>query len=309
MVKVENLVKRYGPTHALDGISFEIEKGDVVGFLGPNGAGKTTTLRILTGFLGATAGTVRVAGHDVSRDSLAVRRRIGYMPEGVPLYGDMRVTEYLNFRARLKEVPRGRRNLRVNYVMDQCGIQDARGRLIRDLSKGYRQRVGLAECLIHDPPLLIMDEPTLGLDPNQVRQVRQLIRGLGGDHTVLLSTHILSEVETVCKRVLILHHGRLVFQDALESIAGHGPRGAMVIVEVAAPANAAAEALRRINGVTALECEDRGRFNRFELQTDPTTDVREEVFALAARNGWTLRELQRVQPSLEEVFVRLTGQE
>lgn len=309
MVQVENLAKRYGSTVALDGISFEVAKGEIVGLLGPNGAGKTTAMRILTGFIPPTAGSASVAGHDVFRESLAVRRQIGYMPEGVPLYPDMRVLEYLNFRARIKEVPARERRKRVEYVADRCGVREVRRKLIGSLSKGYRQRVGLAEALINDPPVLIMDEPTLGLDPNQVRQVRDLIRGLGEERTVILSTHILPEVATVCKRVLIIHNGRLVFQDTLEGIADHSAARTCVIVETDAPVEAAARAFRNIHGVTDVQCETGKRFNRFELQVHPGTDIREQVFAQAVRNGWTLRELRQVRPSLEEVFVRLTAQE
>ena len=309
MIEVRQLVKRYGPTVAVDGISFEVERGEIVGFLGPNGAGKTTTLRILAGFMPATAGSARVAGHDVFSESLDVRRNIGYLPEGVPLYPEMRVQEYLTYRARVKGIRRRDRRNRVGHVMERCGVTEVRRKLIGSLSKGYRQRVGLAEALVHDPPVLILDEPTIGLDPNQIRHVRQLIRDLGEDHTVLLSTHILPEVEMVCQRVVILHNGRLVFQDSLEAITRQGADKTLVTAEVRAPADAATSALLDLPGVLDLRWEEAGAFTRLELRVDPASDVREQVFQCAVRKGWTLRELRWDRPSLEDIFVRLTARE
>ena len=309
MVKVEDLVKQYGPVTAVDGISFEVERGEVVGFLGPNGAGKTTTMRVLTCFLPASSGRVAVAGYDVFRDSLEVRRNVGYLPEAIPLYPEMRVCEYLAHRARIKGIPRRDRRKRLQYVMERCGITDVRRKLIGSLSRGYCQRVGLADALVNDPPVLILDEPTIGLDPNQVRQVRQLIRELEEDHTVLLSTHILTEIEMLCKRVIIIHNGRIVFQDSLDGIAKGGAGGTRVIVEVRAPADAVASALREVPGVLEIGLDGAGAFTRLELKVDPETDVREEVFARITRNGWTLRELRMEQPSIEEIFVRLTARE
>ena len=307
MIKVDQLVKIYGPTVAVDGISFAVERGEIVGFLGPNGAGKTTTMRILAGFLPATSGHASVAGHDVFRESLDVRRSIGYMPEGVPLYPEMRVAEYLAYRARIKNVPRAARKTRVAEVMERCGVTEVRRKLIAGLSKGYRQRVGLAEALVHDPPVLILDEPTIGLDPNQIRQVRRFIRELGDGHTVLLSTHILPEVEMTCDRVIIIHNGRLVFQDRLENITGHD--GTAVILEVRAPAADALNALRKIPGVRNMESEQAGEFVRLRLLADSGADIREQVFQLVAQNGWMLRELRGERPALEEIFVRLTTKE
>ena len=309
MIEVRQLVKRYGPTVAVDGISFEVERGEIVGFLGPNGAGKTTTLRILAGFMPATAGSARVAGHDVFSESLDIRRNIGYLPEGVPLYPEMRVQEYLTYRARVKGIRRRDRRNRVGHVMERCGVTEVRRKLIGSLSKGYRQRVGLAEALVHDPPVLILDEPTIGLDPNQIRHVRQLIRDLGEDHTVLLSTHILPEVEMVCQRVVILHNGRLVFQDSLDAINRQGADKTLVTAEVRAPADAATSALLDLPGVLDLRWEEAGAFTRLELRVDPASDVREQVFQCAVRKGWTLRELRWDRPSLEDIFVRLTARE
>ncbi|MGD0999138.1 MAG: ATP-binding cassette domain-containing protein [Candidatus Brocadiia bacterium] len=314
MIQVEQLTKRYGSTTAVDGITFQVEQGEIVGFLGPNGAGKTTTMRILTCYLPATSGRVTIAGHEVFGDSLEVRRNIGYLPEGVPLYPEMRVREYLAYRARIKEVPERERRMRVEYVMDRCGVADAERKLIGSLSKGYRQRVGLADALVSDPPVLILDEPTIGLDPNQVRLVRDLIRDLGQKHTVLLSTHILPEVEMVCGRVIIIQSGKLVFQDTLANIARQSSGGGKVIVEARvgpAEAEKAAAVLKETPGVLrvlrpASPAESGAPWSVFEIDVTPGADVREEVARRMVRHGWALRELRKEQPSLEDIFVRLT---
>jgi len=301
MIQAEALVKRYGSTPALDGISFEIQRGEIVGLLGPNGAGKSTTMRILTGFIRPTSGTARVDGHDVLSDSLAARRRIGYLPEGVPLYDDMRVTEYLAYRARIKGVPRPMRRRRLDEAVMRCGLTDVRRRLIGALSKGYRQRVGIADALIADPPALVLDEPTIGLDPNQVREVRSLIRELGESHTVVLSTHILPEVEAVCRRVIIIHRGRIACQESLS-----GPRETHVTLELAAPPEGTGNILGAIPGVTAVALHREGDSVRFEMTVAPGSDVRDDISRCAAAKGWTIRELRRRAPSLEDIFVRLT---
>jgi ABC-2 type transport system ATP-binding protein len=309
MIQVEQLTKRYGPVAAVDGISFQVEQGEVVGFLGPNGAGKTTTMRILTCYLPATAGRVTIAGREVFDDSLEVRRNIGYLPEGVPLYPEMRVREYLTYRARIKEVPARERRKRVEYVMDRCGVADAERKLIGRLSKGYRQRVGLADALVSDPPVLILDEPTIGLDPNQIRLVRDLIRDLGRKHTVLLSTHILPEVEMVCGRVIIIRDGKLVFQETLANIARQSSGGAKVVVEARvgpAEAEKAAAVLGTMPGVLHVRVSGELPWIVFELDVEPGVDVREEAGRRMVRNGWAFRELRREQPSLEDIFVRLT---
>lgn len=306
MIEVDKLVKRYGPTVAVDEISFSIARGEVVGFLGPNGAGKSTTMRILTCFLPATSGTARVAGHDVFSNSLAARREIGYLPEGVPLYPEMRVVEYLSHRARIKGVAAKARKNRIAHVMDRCGIAQVGRKLISSLSKGYRQRVGLAEALISDPPVLIFDEPTVGLDPHQIREVRQLIHDLGTDHTVLLSTHILPEVEMICERVMIIHNGKLVFQDSLSEISKHGARGTHVIVEARTPPETENGFLNNVPGVLNVRRRAFGEVSRFDLEIAPETDPREEIFQRAVQDGWILRELRRDQTSLEDIFVRLT---
>jgi ABC-2 type transport system ATP-binding protein len=309
MIQVEQLTKRYGPVAAVDGISFQVEQGEVVGFLGPNGAGKTTTMRILTCYLPATSGRVTIAGREVFDDSLEVRRNIGYLPEGVPLYPEMRVREYLTYRARIKEVPARERRKRVEYVMDRCGVADAERKLIGRLSKGYRQRVGLADALVSDPPVLILDEPTIGLDPNQIRLVRDLIRDLGQQHTVLLSTHILPEVEIVCGRVIIIREGKLVFQETLANIARQSAGGAKVVVEARvgpAEAEKAAAVLGDVPGVLHVRVSGELPWTVFELDVQPGADVREEAGRRMVGHGWALRELRREQPSLEDIFVRLT---
>ena len=240
MIQVKNLTKRYGELAAVDGISFTIEPSRIVGFLGPNGAGKTTTLRLLAGLLAPSAGTATVAGFDILTDSLEVRRRIGYLPENVPLYPEMRVAEYLRYRARLKEVPRGQVGRRIGQSLERCGIEDVAGRIIGQLSKGYRQRVGLADCLVHDPPVLLLDEPTIGLDPNQIRLVHAMIRELARDHTILLSTHILPEVEITCDAFLLIDLGRIVAEDSLDGLKARGVRLDELFAQVAAGADAPA---------------------------------------------------------------------
>jgi ABC-2 type transport system ATP-binding protein len=243
-IEVEGLTKRYGPTVAVDGISFTVEPGEIVGFLGPNGAGKTTTLRILTCFIPASAGHARVAGHDVFRESTAVRRKVGYLPENVPLYREMRVREYLDYRAALKQVPRRERALRVGEALDKVRISDHADRIIGHLSKGYRQRVGLADALVHDPAVLILDEPTVGLDPNQVREVRDLVKGLAEKRTVLFSTHVIPWVEEVCQRVIVIGKGRILADGRIEEVvdAAGGLEETFKELTVAAPA--AAEEVR-----------------------------------------------------------------
>src|ERR1700687_5607518 len=248
IIKVENLSKRYAGVTALSNVSFEVKRGEIVGFLGPNGAGKSTTMRSLTGFIPASAGRAEVAGFDVFEHSIEVRRHIGYMPENNPLYTDMRVNEYLGFRARLKAVPRQKRKARITEAMELCGIEDVRHRVIGLLSKGYRQRVGLADALLAEPDLLILDEPTIGLDPVQIRQVRQLIKDLGKEHTILLSTHILPEVEMTCNRVIIIHHGRILASDTPDSLMKTLNAGGLIQVEVRGPGTDVQSKLQNVEG-------------------------------------------------------------
>ena len=310
MIQVSQLTKQYPGRTAVDQVSFEVGRGEIVGFLGPNGAGKSTTMRILSGYLAATGGTVRVAGFDVATHPLEVRRRIGYLPENCPLYPDMRVDEYLAFRARLKGVPGRHLRSRLAEVKALCGIADVGRRIIGHLSKGYRQRVGLAESLIHDPELLILDEPTIGLDPNQIRLVRQLITDLAKRHTILLSTHILSEVEMTCQRVLILHQGRIVASDTPERLRHLREGGATIRAELKGPRADIATALSELPGVSAVELgELADQWVWCEIRAGAADDPRSRVAALAAQHGWPLRELHAERASLEDIFVTLTRAE
>jgi len=307
MIHVTNLTKRYAGRTAVDAISFDVGRGEIVGFLGPNGAGKSTTLRILTCFLSATEGTATVAGHDIFKDSIQVRRRVGYMPENVPLYTDMRVHEYLHFRARIKGLGWRETRRAVDEAMDICALSDVRNKLIGTLSKGYRQRVGLADALVNKPDLLILDEPTNGLDPNQIRQVRDLIRQLGERHTILISTHILHEVEMTCGRVIIIDRGRIKASDTPQNLIRRLRAAGTVNLELQdAPANATRE-LEKLPGVkSATHAETRHGWAAIEIRTDANIDVREEIYALAVKRKWKLRELSRRQASLEDAFVDIT---
>jgi ABC-2 type transport system ATP-binding protein len=309
MINVQNLSKRYVDTHAVEDLSFEVKEGEILGFLGPNGAGKTTTMRMLTGFLPPTAGTAEVAGFDVVNDSLAVRKRVGYLPESVPLYPEMRVEEYLEYRAALKRVPRAQRRANVARALELCGLGDERRRLIGTLSKGYRQRVGLADALVHRPPILILDEPTVGLDPNQIREARELIRELGQDHTVILSTHILPEVEMLCGRVAIINKGRLVAEGPPERLRERLEGGARIVAEVRGPAAEVQAAFAALPGVSAAEVRRTEPTCEVELALEPGHDPREEVFRAVVARGWVLLTLRREALSLEDVFVRITTRE
>jgi ABC-2 type transport system ATP-binding protein len=308
MIEVSNLTKRYAGRTAVDDISFSVARGEIVGLLGPNGAGKSTTMRILSGFMPATSGTVRVAGYDVFHDSDEARRRIGYMPENNPLYTEMRVREYLKFRARLKGLGWRRSRERVTAVMEQCGLADVGRRVIGQLSKGYRQRVGLADALVHEPELIILDEPTIGLDPHQIRSVRALIKNLGGKHTVLISTHILPEVEMMCSRVLIMFDGRVLASDTPENLQRRMAGGSQVIAEIAAPVealNAAWESLPEVEQFDVSPLD--GSYFRCALTPRDGRDLRPVVFALSRENGWALRELTRSRHSLEDIYVQVTN--
>lgn len=307
MIEVENLTKRFVGRTAVDDISFTVGKGEIVGFLGPNGAGKTTTMRMLTGYLPPTSGAASIAGYDVFEQSLKARREIGYMPESVPLYEDMRVTEYLKFRAGLKGVPVREVKSGVERVIEMCGLSDVRKKMISSLSKGYRQRVGLADALVHKPRLLILDEPTNGLDPNQIRQVRALISRLSEEHTILLSTHILSEVEMTCRRVIIINQGKIRADDTPENLAAGMQSSGTISVELKAAPEAVEEKLKALEGVRRLRSEalEDGWF-LYELKVEPTPDVREGISELARAQHWPLRELTRHTATLEDVFVELT---
>jgi ABC-2 type transport system ATP-binding protein len=306
MIQVENLMKRYAGGEAVRGITFSVEKGEVVGFLGPNGAGKSTTMRMLTGYLPPTDGRIEVAGAKLPKESLLVRQRIGYMPENVPLYPEMRVEEFLEYRGRLKRVSRGDITHRVGLVLDQCGLTDVRGKIIGSLSKGFRQRVGLADALVHNPMLLILDEPTAGLDPHQIRSFRELIKELGKDRTILLSTHILSEVEMVCRRAIIINKGKIEASDTLANLEKRVQAGALQIEVKADPAGAK-EKLAKISEVSVVtELNRAGDWISFEVTAAPGKDIRGEVDGLIKREQWPLREFRREKARLEDVFVELT---
>jgi ABC-2 type transport system ATP-binding protein len=301
MIQVQNLTKYFGPVLAVDHISFEVARGEVVGFLGPNGAGKTTTMRILTTYLPATSGIAKVADHDVMTDSLEARRNIGYLPESVPLYPEMRVDEYLNYRAKLKGLDRKERQKRTDYCLDRCRIRAVGRRLIGTLSKGYRQRVGLADAMLHDPPILILDEPTVGLDPLQIRETLALIKHLGDQHTILLSTHILSEVETVCSRVIIINAGRIGLAKNMLELASEA---AVIVLEVRGPAEAVTSSLRSTDGVEHLTSERLGDgLTAFEIRSHGNKDIREALAQRVAKNGWVLRRLDLRQRRLEDHFM------
>ena len=306
MIKVENLTKRYAGHTAIKDLSFEVGKGEIMGFLGPNGAGKTTTMRILASFMPPTSGRASIAGFDVFEQSLQARAHLGYMPENVPLYNDMRVTEYLDYRAALKGVPHRKVSERVGDVKELCGLKDMERKLIGTLSKGYRQRVGLADALIAEPDLLILDEPTIGLDPNQIRQVRELIKNLGKQHTILLSTHILPEVEMTCSRVIIIHKGRIEACDTPENLLGQIRQAGGVVLEAKVGNDNGAEELKKISGVRDVTTDSTGDWKTFSLRVESGNDVREEIFNLASARRWTLRELSQRRATLEDVFVEIT---
>ena len=307
MIEVSNLTKRYAGRTAVDGISFTVARGEIVGLLGPNGAGKSTTMRVLSGFMPASSGTVRVAGFDVFHDGEEARRHIGYMPENNPLYLEMRVREYLKFRARLKGLGWRRSPERVTTVMEQCGLTDVGRRIIGPLSKGYKQRVGLADALVHEPDLIILDEPTIGLDPQQIRSVRTLIKSLAGKHTVLISTHILPEVEMMCGRVLIMYNGRVLASDTPENLQRRMAGGSQVIAEIAAPQAALEAAIAALPDVEQFDIvETDGAFFRCALTPPEGIDLRPALAALASQNGWPLRELTRSRHSLEDIYVQVT---
>ncbi len=317
MIKVEGLTKRYANYTAVDGISFEIQKGQIVGFLGPNGAGKTTTMRVLTCFLPPSAGSARVADYDVLENPMEVKKRIGYLPETPPLYPEMEVREYLEFVGRLKGVPKENLAKRVDEVAEKCSVGDVRDKLISKLSKGYRQRVGLAQAIIHNPDVLILDEPTSGLDPQQIIETRDLIKGLAGDHTIILSTHILPEVEQICERVIIIARGKLVATDTVANLTSRLRGAESVSVEVM-PRNGAAldsgevqRKLEQVSGVarvtTVTSNAARDGMLLFHVESQEGQHIRPEIARAVIESGWNLNELHAAGLSLEEIFLELTN--
>jgi len=307
MINVHNLSKRYGRHSAVKNISFQVGKGQIVGFLGPNGAGKTTTLRMLTGYLPPSSGSAEVAGYDIFRESLLARRRIGYMPENVPLYGEMRVREYLRYRAQLKGL-RGRdARQHIGEAMDLCGLTEVRRKMIKTLSKGYRQRVGLADALVHKPELLILDEPTNGLDPNQIRSIRNLIKRLGEKHTIMLSTHILHEVEMTCDHVIIIDEGKIKATGSPSGLVEQMRAAGKITIEIQADAQIATAALGELKHVKKVMLEEtEDGWARFSILVDHGTDTRARICKLGVERGWPIRTLHRHTATLEDVFVELT---
>lgn len=310
LIEALGLEKRYGDLVAIQDVSFRVEKGEIVGFLGPNAAGKTTTMRILTGFMPPTAGSARIAGYDVTEQSVEARRHVGYLPENVPLYNEMTVRGYLAFMAQLRGVPRRQVPSRVAEVIDAVRIGDRADAIIGKLSRGYRQRVGLAQAMVHNPDVLILDEPTVGLDPAQVIEVRQLIKSLGGSRTVILSTHILPEASAVCGRILIINEGRLVAADTPENLTRRLRSSQQVRLQVRGPRDEVCATLANVDGVAHVEVgSTRDGVTSFTLDAEPEKDVREAVARAVVAVGWGLLELQAVDMSLEEVFLKLTQEE
>lgn len=309
MISVQQLTKVYGATLAVDHVSFEVEKGQIVGFLGPNAAGKSTTMRMLTCYLAPTSGTATINGFDIFHQSQQVRQSLGYLPESVPLYAEMRVDEYLEFRGKLRNLPNDQRKKRIDYVVERCWLGTVRRKVIGHLSKGFRQRVGLADAMLHNPAVLILDEPTVGLDPNQIREMRRLIKALGGDHTVLLSTHILPEVEAICDHLVIIAGGRIVAKGALDELREKRKIEARVLVECQGPASDVKLALERINGVAKVELLDGAAkgITLAALKAKEGYDVRGEAARTVIQRGWPLREVKYEHATLEELFVQVTA--
>jgi len=310
VIEVQNLSKRYGPATAVDGVTFSVGAGEILGFLGPNGAGKTTTMRIITGYMPASEGKVLVAGHDVFEEPLQAKRRTGYLPETPPLYPDMTVREYLTFVGRIKAVPSRELKDRINAVMKRTWIADMADRHCAKLSKGYKQRVGLAQAIIHNPDVLVLDEPTAGLDPKQINETRQLIRELAGSHTIVLSTHILPEVSQTCQRVVIINKGKVVAVDTPDNLTARLSGAMSLYLQAAGPADDVLRALQHLGGVTkAIAVEHKDGVGVFEIDSERGRDVRRDVAAAIVGGGWGLLELRPMRMSLEDIFLSLTTEE
>lgn len=305
MIQVENLTKYYGKRLAVDNISFNIDKGEIVGFLGPNGAGKTTTMRILTGFMAPTRGSVQVANYDMSRNSLEARQHIGYFPEATPLYTDMTVRAYLEFASRLRGLDSNRRKTRIDDVVALCHLEEYADVIIGKLSKGFRQRVGVAQAIIHEPEVLIMDEPTIGIDPIQVAMTRQLIKNLGKERTILLSTHILPEVSLTCERVIIINEGRIVAQDSIENLSTLFSGTKRIRLEVEGPTEKVVKRLRQIEGVLQISREG----THYIIGCAAGKDLRGQITQAVIQSGWNLLSIESLEMSLEDIFLKLTAEE
>jgi ABC-2 type transport system ATP-binding protein len=303
MIEAQNLTKYYGPHRGIEGVSFSVQEGEVIGFLGPNGAGKTTTFRVLTCYHPPTSGRASVAGFDVFTQSAQVRRQVGYLPESVPLYPEMRVREYLRFRGKLRGLDRAQRESRIAHVAERCWVGDVLDRPIGQLSKGYRQRVGLADALLHDPRVLILDEPTIGLDPVQIRETGALIRELAAAHTVMLSSHILPQVESTCGRLIIIHKGRIVASGTLDELRQRAGGQTQLIAELRGPQQDVLSGVKSMNGVAGVKCETVEGWTRVTLAS--RSDLTEPLYRLASSRGWPLRQLRCEAASLEDIFVNL----
>ena len=307
MIEVEDLTKAYGPVTAVDHVSFTVNPGEILGFLGPNGAGKTTTMRILTGYIPATSGTARISGFDVFEDSLEVRRHIGYLPEVPPVYPDMTVSSYLDFVLRIKNIPADKRRARLDDALEKTALGDKRNELIKRLSRGYKQRVGLAQALVHDPDVIILDEPTVGLDPKQIIEVRHLIKGLAGVHTIILSTHILPEVSMTCDRLVIINKGKVAAIDTPQNLTSQLKGGQKVHVDVAAPEKPLTDLLSKIPGAKQVEVSAHpGGHLTAIVESAPGQDIRSQIAAKIVESGWPLYELRGASLSLEDIFLQLT---
>jgi gliding motility-associated transport system ATP-binding protein len=306
MISVSGVTKCYGKLIAIDNISFQVEKGEILGFLGPNGAGKTTTMRMITGYTPPTEGEVRVGGFDVVEDPIRAKKQIGYLPENLPLYNEMTVRGYLDFVADLKNVPGNIKPERISFVMEKCGIADVKHRLIGNLSKGYRQRIGIAQALVNDPAVLILDEPTIGLDPKQIIEIRELIKGLAGDRTIILSTHILPEVNMICTRVIIIHKGKIALEESLDRITGDLQSSKILLLKINRSDNDVGERVRGLPHVSDVSEIVPGEFR---VTCEGSHDIRELVAKTVVENGWGLLELRAFTESLEEIFLKVISAE
>lgn len=308
MIQVQNLTKRYGNLVAIDNVSFRVGHGEILGFLGPNGAGKTTTMRIISGYMPPTDGTVRVGDFDVLEDPIKAKRQIGYLPENPPLYNDMTVQGYLDFVADIKNVSGKNKKAKIDLAMERCGITDVRKRLIGNLSKGYRQRIGIAQAIVHDPAVLVLDEPTIGLDPKQIIEIRYLIKSLAGDRTVILSTHLLPEVTMTCTRVVIINEGKIVLEESLETLSQRANGAQMLFLKLNYndKSNDVNEKILSLPTVSEVK---ESAYGEFIIQTKGGADIREELVKMVVENGWGLLELRPLMHALEEVFLRVISTE